>query len=97
MFLVLSVFYQYCTVASTVTRSLFTFFMSPAAGETVTIAEEMAARDALQRMMGLAESRMPLSFKADTQKVELDYDKENIRAEELIRKYELSQTQSSAA
>lgn len=71
--------------------------MSPAAGETVTIAEEMAAHDALQRMMGITESRMPLTFQADTQQMELNYDKENVQAEELIAKYELSQTQNSAA
>ena len=33
-----------------------------APGETVTIAEEMAARDALRRLFKITESRAPLPF-----------------------------------
>ena len=33
-----------------------------APGETVTIAEEMAARDALRRLFKITESRTPLPF-----------------------------------
>lgn len=50
-----------------------------APGETVTIAEEMAARDALKNLMNTYDSRPSLPFEVDN----LQYDKKNLSIEEL--------------
>jgi len=42
-----------------------------APGETVTIAEEMAARDALRRLFKITESRAPLPFGQVVHKLQL--------------------------
>ncbi|XP_076448720.1 large ribosomal subunit protein mL44-like [Babylonia areolata] len=64
-----------------------------AAGETVTIAEEMAAHNALQKLMGLGSK--PLAFQAQAEKMELDYSKENMRAEDVLKRFETAQKQNS--
>ncbi|KAK7493847.1 hypothetical protein BaRGS_00014988, partial [Batillaria attramentaria] len=61
------------------------------AGETSTIAEEMAAMDALKCLTGITDSRSPLPFRADADKVQLDYDHINTRAEDVLQQFEQSQ------
>ncbi|PVD20476.1 hypothetical protein C0Q70_18632 [Pomacea canaliculata] len=61
-------------------------------GETPTIAEEMAASDALRRLMGITNARPPLQFQSAAKKLQLDYHKINVHAEDIIREYEESQT-----
>ncbi|XP_070196199.1 large ribosomal subunit protein mL44-like [Littorina saxatilis] len=67
------------------------------AGERVTIAEDMAAQDALQRMMGIGSGHMPLTFRTEADKMELRYDPKNISAEELMQTYELRQKENSVS
>ncbi|KAL8592982.1 hypothetical protein ACOMHN_017912 [Nucella lapillus] len=65
------------------------------AGESATIAEEMAAHDALQRLMGVGNK--PLAFQTDADKMEISYDKVNVRAEDVLKRFQTAQKQNSAA
>ena len=56
----------------------------------------MAAHDALQRLMGFGEGHKPLAFRTEAEEMQLDYDKENLRAEDLLQQYQLAQKQGSA-
>ena len=67
-------------------------FLSTAAGETIAIAEEMAAHDSLQRIMGVAESRRPLKFQSKADEMNIEYDKENVRIEDLYRQQKAAVT-----
>ncbi|KAK3598961.1 hypothetical protein CHS0354_024633 [Potamilus streckersoni] len=53
-------------------------------GETVTIAEEMAARNALKHLMQTTDSRAPLTLGAKAVKIKLDYDKKNRSIRDLL-------------
>ncbi|OWF55290.1 39S ribosomal protein L44, mitochondrial-like [Mizuhopecten yessoensis] len=48
-----------------------------APGETVSIAEEMAARDALKKYMNTQDHRAPLKFREAAEKLQIDYDRKN--------------------
>lgn len=52
----------------------------------------MAASDALRRLMGITNARPPLQFQSAAKKLQLDYHKINVHAEDIIREYEESQT-----
>ncbi|XP_041377209.1 39S ribosomal protein L44, mitochondrial-like [Gigantopelta aegis] len=52
--------------------------IAKAPGETVLIAEEMAARNALKKILGTADYRAPLPLGKMAENLNLDYDKKNI-------------------
>ncbi|XP_060067302.1 large ribosomal subunit protein mL44-like [Ylistrum balloti] len=54
-----------------------------APGETVSIAEEMAARDALKRFMNTQDNRSPLKFREAVEKLTINYERENASISEL--------------
>ncbi|CAL1542288.1 unnamed protein product [Lymnaea stagnalis] len=56
-------------------------------GETVTIAEEMAAREALKKLMKTDDSRSPLILGRMADNLKLDYKRVNVSAEEVTRKH----------
>ena len=49
-----------------------------APGETVSIAEEMAARDTLKNIMRSADNRSPLKMGEKAHNLKLDFDKKNL-------------------
>lgn len=75
-------------------------FVAKSPGETVLIAEEMAAREALKKIMKTEDSRAPLLLGRAAESLALDYNRVNISAEDIIRKYyenQGPQTQSSSS
>ena len=60
----------------------FAFHIS-APGETVNIAEEMAARDALKNLLRTNDSGPPLKMGEKAYNLELDYDKKNSSVNEV--------------
>ncbi|KAJ8312274.1 hypothetical protein KUTeg_009647 [Tegillarca granosa] len=55
-------------------------------GESVTIAEEMAAREALKHLMKTSDYRPPLPIGKQAENIKLDYEKKNISLEQLSQK-----------
>ncbi|KAK3084831.1 hypothetical protein FSP39_019840 [Pinctada imbricata] len=51
--------------------------LGKSAGETVTIAEEMAARNALKNLMGTDDGRKPMKFDSDLSEIPLDFSRVN--------------------
>uniref|UniRef100_A0A0B6ZRL0 Large ribosomal subunit protein mL44 n=1 Tax=Arion vulgaris TaxID=1028688 RepID=A0A0B6ZRL0_9EUPU len=56
-------------------------------GETVLIAEEMAAREGIKKIMKTEDSRPPLVLGTMADNLKLDYQRKNLSAEEVIRKH----------
>ena len=56
----------------------------------------MAAVDALQRLMKVTESRTPFDYCGDTARIEMNYEKENMYAADLVQKYERSLERKAA-
>lgn len=61
-----------------------------AAGETATIAEEMAANDALRRLMGIEENATVMPFRT-AEHLKLDYDRINVQAQDILQQFEESE------
>jgi len=53
-------------------------------GETVFIAEELAARDALKNLFKMADNQYPLKFGRKVHELTLDYDQENPSAKNFL-------------
>ena len=69
-----------------------------APGETVLIAEEMAAREAIKRIMKTDDSRAPLIIGRAAENLMLDYNRVNISAEDIIQKfYEKSHSEKNSS
>ncbi|GFO42737.1 39S ribosomal protein l44, mitochondrial-like protein [Plakobranchus ocellatus] len=62
-------------------------FIAKSPGETILIAEEMAAREAIKKIMKTEDSRAPLVLGAAAENLKLDYERVNVSAEDIIRKY----------
>ncbi|RUS81014.1 hypothetical protein EGW08_011219 [Elysia chlorotica] len=62
-------------------------FIAKSPGETVLIAEEMAAREAIKKIMKTDDSRAPLVLGNAAENLMLDYNRVNLSAEDIIRKY----------
>ncbi|GFR57735.1 39S ribosomal protein L44, mitochondrial-like [Elysia marginata] len=74
-------------------------FIAKSPGETVSIAEEMAAREALKKIMKTEDNRAPLVLGSAAENLVLDYNRVNISAKDIIQKYydnKSPQTGSSA-
>ncbi|BFZ09927.1 hypothetical protein BsWGS_12966 [Bradybaena similaris] len=56
-------------------------------GETVLIAEEMAAREAVKTIMKTEDSRQPLILGRQADNLKFDYNRRNLSAEDVIKKY----------
>ncbi|XP_033747725.1 39S ribosomal protein L44, mitochondrial-like [Pecten maximus] len=54
-----------------------------APGETVLIAEEMAARDALKKFMNTQDNRSPLKFREAVENLQIDYERKNASISEI--------------
>lgn len=67
-----------------------------APGETLAIAEEQAAREALKNLMKTDEARPPLQPSSNVPLGSLDLDKKNPSAELLLKLYSESDTSSQA-
>ncbi|XP_012942058.1 39S ribosomal protein L44, mitochondrial [Aplysia californica] len=71
--------------------------ISKAPGETVLIAEEMAAREAVKKVMRTEDNRPPLVLGTVAERLELDRDRVNASAEDIVRRhYEQSSGQSDS-
>ena len=56
-----------------------------AAGETVSIAEEMAARDALSKLMNVSFSSKPLQWSGQSKDFKLSYERQNQSINDLLK------------
>ncbi|CAG5136119.1 unnamed protein product [Candidula unifasciata] len=56
-------------------------------GETILIAEEMAAREAIKAIMKTEDNRQPLILGRQADSLKIDYNRKNLSAEDLIRKH----------
>ena len=63
--------------------SVIFWYCFAAPGETISIAEELAAKDALKNMMGSADNRPPLKMGEKAHTLKLDFDKKNMSVNEV--------------
>lgn len=66
-------------------KCFYLLFSAP--GETVLIAEEMAAREAIKTIMKTEDSRQPLVLGRQADNLKFDYNRRNLSAEDVIKKY----------